>query len=247
MYASIIDMTLRLPVDEVLFDELRTDFLPKAARHSGFGGFHYVLAEQGRSVGILWYEQPEDPNGITPAGAKCQGVRGSPPGRWRRRGRGGQPSAAPRSRIVAHQLAPAGYQGEGNRSPWSLFVRQVHDGLGPSDILVVRQLANALDAKRLCQGVGNTAGQAQGGHWGVGQARELIHIRLVVWRRMGVGVLDHPCLPLLALLNLKNAAPLCEQFCAVSRWWLGGRPVRDLQDRCWRADQGPSGGRWKLV
>ncbi len=65
MHASIIDMTLRLPVDEVLFDELRTDFLPKAARHSGFGGFQYVVAEHGRAVGILWYERPEDLDGIT--------------------------------------------------------------------------------------------------------------------------------------------------------------------------------------
>jgi hypothetical protein len=60
MHASIIDMTLRLPVDDVLFDELRTDFLPRAAQHPGFRGFQYVLAEQGRAVGILWYEQPED-------------------------------------------------------------------------------------------------------------------------------------------------------------------------------------------
>jgi hypothetical protein len=63
--ASIIDMTLRLPVDEVLFDELRTDFLPKAAQHPGFCGFQYVLAEQGRAVGILWYQRPEDLDGIT--------------------------------------------------------------------------------------------------------------------------------------------------------------------------------------
>jgi len=39
VHASIIDMTLRLPVDEVLFDELRTDFLPRAAQHPGFRGF----------------------------------------------------------------------------------------------------------------------------------------------------------------------------------------------------------------
>jgi hypothetical protein len=65
VHASIIDMTLRLPVDEVLFDELRTDFLPKAAQHPGFRGFQYVLAEQGRAVGILWYERPEDLDGIT--------------------------------------------------------------------------------------------------------------------------------------------------------------------------------------
>ena len=87
VYASIIDMTLRLPIDEVLFDELRTDFLPKA-QHSGFRGFQYVLAEQGRAIGILWYEQPEDLDGITRLGANCQDVRGSPPGRWRGRGRG---------------------------------------------------------------------------------------------------------------------------------------------------------------
>jgi hypothetical protein len=65
VHASIIDMTLRLPVDEVLFDELRTDFLPKAAQHSGFCGFQYVLAEHGRAIGILWYEQPEDLDAIT--------------------------------------------------------------------------------------------------------------------------------------------------------------------------------------
>ena len=65
MHASIIDMTLRLPVDDVLFDELRADFLPRASRHPGFRGFQYVLAEQGRAVGILWYEQPEDLDGIT--------------------------------------------------------------------------------------------------------------------------------------------------------------------------------------
>ena len=48
MHASIIDMTLRLPVDGMLFDELRTDFLPKASQHPGFRGFQYVLAEEGR-------------------------------------------------------------------------------------------------------------------------------------------------------------------------------------------------------
>jgi hypothetical protein len=65
VYASIIDMMLRLPVDEVLVDELSADFLPKAARHPGFCGFQYVLAEHGRAIGILWYEQPEDLDGIT--------------------------------------------------------------------------------------------------------------------------------------------------------------------------------------
>jgi hypothetical protein len=64
VHASIIDMTLRLPVDRVLFDELRTDFLPRASQHPGFRGFQYVLAEQGRAVGILWYEEPEDLDGI---------------------------------------------------------------------------------------------------------------------------------------------------------------------------------------
>jgi hypothetical protein len=65
VHASIIDMTLRLPVDHVLFDELRADFLPRAQRHPGFRGFQYVLAEHGRAIGILWYEQPEDLDGIT--------------------------------------------------------------------------------------------------------------------------------------------------------------------------------------
>ena len=65
MHASIIDMTLRLPVDLVLFDELRMEFAPRAAQHPGFRGFQYVLAEQGRAVGILWYEQPADLDGIT--------------------------------------------------------------------------------------------------------------------------------------------------------------------------------------
>jgi hypothetical protein len=65
VHASIIDMTLRLPVDRVLLDELRTDFLPRASQHPGFRGFQYILAEQGRAVGILWYEQPADLDGIT--------------------------------------------------------------------------------------------------------------------------------------------------------------------------------------
>ena len=65
MHASIIDMTLRLPVDDARFDELRADFLPRAAQHPGFRGFQYVLAEQGHAVAILWYEQPEDLDGIT--------------------------------------------------------------------------------------------------------------------------------------------------------------------------------------
>jgi hypothetical protein len=65
MYASIIDMTLRLPVDEVLFDELRADFLPRVTQHPGFRGFQYVLAEHGRAIGILWYDQPEDLDAIT--------------------------------------------------------------------------------------------------------------------------------------------------------------------------------------
>jgi RimJ/RimL family protein N-acetyltransferase len=65
VHASIIDMTLRLPVDDALFDELRTDFLPRAAQHPGFRGFQYVLAEQGRAIGILGYEQPDYLDGIT--------------------------------------------------------------------------------------------------------------------------------------------------------------------------------------
>jgi hypothetical protein len=65
VHASIIDMTLCLPVDDVLFDELREDFLPRISRHPGFRGFQYVLAEQGRAIGILWYEQPEDLDAIT--------------------------------------------------------------------------------------------------------------------------------------------------------------------------------------
>jgi hypothetical protein len=65
VYASIIDMTLLLPVDQALFDELRGDFLPRAAQHPGFRGFQYVLADRGRAVGILLYDQPEDLDGIT--------------------------------------------------------------------------------------------------------------------------------------------------------------------------------------
>jgi hypothetical protein len=65
VYASIIDMTLRLPVDDALFDELRADFLPKASRLPGFRGFQYILADHGRAIGILWYEQPEDLDATT--------------------------------------------------------------------------------------------------------------------------------------------------------------------------------------
>jgi hypothetical protein len=40
--------------------------LPAQSRTTpGFCGFQYVLAEHGRAVGILWYEQPEDLDGIT--------------------------------------------------------------------------------------------------------------------------------------------------------------------------------------
>jgi hypothetical protein len=41
------------------------NFLPRATQHPGFCGFQSVLAEQGHAVGILWYEQPEDLDGIT--------------------------------------------------------------------------------------------------------------------------------------------------------------------------------------
>ena len=49
----------------MLFDELRADLLPPAQRHPGFRGFRYVLVVQGRAIGILWYQQPEDLDGIT--------------------------------------------------------------------------------------------------------------------------------------------------------------------------------------
>jgi hypothetical protein len=65
VHASIVDMTLRLPVDDALLEELRADFLPKASRHAGFRGFQYVLGGQGHAVGILWYEQATDLDGIT--------------------------------------------------------------------------------------------------------------------------------------------------------------------------------------
>jgi hypothetical protein len=71
------------------FDELRTDFLPKAAQHSGFRGFQYVLAEQGRAIGILWYEQPADLDGIT--GWSAPGFRTTSRHAWQ----------APRPRCVA--------------------------------------------------------------------------------------------------------------------------------------------------
>jgi hypothetical protein len=65
MHASIIDMTLRQPVDEALFEELRADLLPRAAQHSGFRGFQYVLGEQGRVIGILYYDESADLDAIT--------------------------------------------------------------------------------------------------------------------------------------------------------------------------------------
>ena len=80
---------------------------------------------------------------------------------------GGHPSTVPRSWIAAKPFAPGQCQGEGNRSLWVLLVRQVHDCLGPSDIFVVCQVANALDVKGLLQGVGITAGQAQGCYWSI--------------------------------------------------------------------------------
>jgi hypothetical protein len=92
MHASIVDMTLRLPVDEALFEELRADFLPKASRHPGFRGFQYVLGGQGHAVGILWYEQPTDLDGITElsaVGSATTSRRGSP-----------EPETAMRGRVV---------------------------------------------------------------------------------------------------------------------------------------------------
>jgi hypothetical protein len=65
VHASIIDMTLRQPVDEALFEELRAGFVPRASQHPGFRGFQYVLGEQGRAIGILWYDTPADLDGIT--------------------------------------------------------------------------------------------------------------------------------------------------------------------------------------
>jgi len=38
---------------------------PEPHNTRGFCGFQYVLAEHGRAIGILWYEQPEDLDGIT--------------------------------------------------------------------------------------------------------------------------------------------------------------------------------------
>jgi hypothetical protein len=58
-------MTLRLPVDETLFEELRADFLRRASRHTGFCGFQYVLGARGHAIGILWYDHAEDLDAIT--------------------------------------------------------------------------------------------------------------------------------------------------------------------------------------
>ena len=65
MHASIIDMTLRLPVDEVLFDELRADFLPRASTTPGLPRLPVCPDRARAAIGILWYEQPEDLDGIT--------------------------------------------------------------------------------------------------------------------------------------------------------------------------------------
>jgi hypothetical protein len=89
------------------------------------------------------------PMASTGARSDCQEMRGLSSWQGGTAEGGGQPSAVPRSWIIANQPAPGRSQGEGNSSPCVLLVRQVHDCLGPSDIFAVRQLADGLDAKRL--------------------------------------------------------------------------------------------------
>ncbi len=60
MHPSIIDMTLRLPVDCALLDSSARASCRGSTGTRGFRGFHHVLADQGRAIGILRYEQPED-------------------------------------------------------------------------------------------------------------------------------------------------------------------------------------------
>ena len=98
MHASIIDMTLRLPIDHALFDELRADFLPRASQHPGFRGFQYVLAEQGRAVGILWYQHPEDLDAITELVSTWFGDHITP--------RLARPETAVRGRVVINMTPP---------------------------------------------------------------------------------------------------------------------------------------------
>jgi hypothetical protein len=68
-----------------------------------------------------------------------------------------------------------------------LGMGQVHDCLGSSDVLVVGQIPNGPHPKRLFQGVGVVAGQAQGGQWRVDQLGELQRPRLGVRGRGGLG------------------------------------------------------------
>jgi hypothetical protein len=68
-----------------------------------------------------WAERPGEPATIPMASAgsrgKHQEVRAHFPAGRPGRGRGGQPSAVPRSWTLAHQLTPGPDQGGGNRSP----------------------------------------------------------------------------------------------------------------------------------
>jgi hypothetical protein len=68
-----------------------------------------------------------------------------------------------------------------------LGMRQVHDCLGPSNILVICQITNGPDPKRLLQGVSVAAGQTQGRQRSVDQRSELHRPRLAVRERGGLG------------------------------------------------------------
>src|SRR5215211_678403 len=125
----------------------------------------------------------------------------------------------------------------------------MHDGLSPSDILAVRELANALDAKRLLQGVGSTAGQAERGNRSVGHCRKLVHVRVVVWGRVDVWVLNHPYLPLLAPLDDLDGRAAARSPGGLSRWWSGVRlslPSRTGAGGRARV-RGGAAGRWRDV
>jgi hypothetical protein len=91
---------------------------------------------------------------MAPAGARGerQEVRAQLLAGRHGRGRGANPGPCHGHGSLPNHLAPGRSQGEGNRSPRVLLVRQVHDCLGPSDVLVVRQVADALDAKGPLQG-----------------------------------------------------------------------------------------------
>ncbi len=131
VHASIIDMTLPMPVDEVLFDELRTDFLPRAAQHSGFrGSSTFWPSKGGRSASCGTSSQrtwTASPSWSAPGFRTTSRTPGGPPDRDARPRRRQHDSAAHRHNL-SNQRLPSGPQRLARAVPRGRVVAAVPSG-----------------------------------------------------------------------------------------------------------------------